>query len=122
MPFFRDPYTGEFYEGEMEDGVRYRSLPTRETPDELHAEMVWEPMGVGMKDGVGVTNAKARVRLRQAGIHPYSKDVEQYRKQRTMTEGDKRRHGRKIADSVRKKLKLDQKIERATGHDGKGKE
>ena len=104
--------SGEIVRGELDRGIAWRSVPSRFLPPEYAAEMVWEATD-SVPRLTGVTRAKARVRLQQAGIHPYPKDIEQYRRERTMTAGDKQRHAKKVAEKVRKGRRLDEKARRA---------
>ena len=102
---------GEIVEVEREAGVQYRSIPMRHLPAAYQtddAPMVFEALDrVCVKNDRLPTRDDARRQLRGAGIHPYPEVIENYVRERKMTEGDKKRHEKKVAEAVRKATNLD---------------
>lgn len=106
---------GEIVECEWEAGVQYRTVPTRYLPIAYQtddAPLVYEVMDSVVIRPCVATRDDARKQLRGAGIFPEPKLIDSYMRERKMTEGDKRRHERKVAEKVREATQLDRRAER----------
>ena len=105
-------------------GYRYVPKSDPRIPAEYRvpgAPGVWEPttvhIGSSSDEDIDIptggprpsapSRARARVQLRETGIHPYPETVDSYIRERRMTEGDKKRHEKKVAEAVRKATNLD---------------